>query len=239
MTVLYRLTQVSKRYGGRTVLAVDALTLHEGSSLALIGPSGAGKSTLLRLLCFLEQPTTGMLQYAGNTIAGTVPPAVQREVTLVFQRPLVLDTTVERNVAYPLQLRGRRDNDRVAHMLSVFGLEHLAKARARTLSGGEMQRVALARALVIRPRVLLLDEPTANLDRHNVVLIEQALHELRAGYPLTLVVATHNLHQAQRLAEQAAFLLDGQLIETGRTEQLLQHPRDQRTRAFVTGGMVY
>lgn len=239
MTVLYNLTEITKRYGVRTVLAVDTLRLREGTSLALIGPSGAGKSTLLRLLCFLEQPTAGTLQYGGTPVDGTVPPAVQREVTLVFQRPLVLDTTVERNVAYPLQLRGQRDNDRVAQMLTVFGLEHLARARARTLSGGEMQRVALARALVIRPRVLLLDEPTANLDRHNVALIEQALHELRAAYPLTLVVATHNLHQAQRLAEQTAFLLDGQLIETGRTEQLLQQPRDQRTRGFVTGGMVY
>ncbi len=239
MTALYRLKRISKRYGARTVLAVDAMTLREGSSLALIGPSGAGKSTLLRLLCFLERPTAGALEYKGNNIAGAVPLAVQREVTLVFQRPLVLDTTVERNVAYPLQLRGQRDDGRVAHMLSIFGLEHLAKARARTLSGGEMQRVALARALVIRPRVLLLDEPTANLDRHNVALIERALLELRAASALTLVVATHNLHQAQRLAEQTEFLLDGQLIELGRTEQLLQNPCDQRTRAFVTGGMVY
>jgi tungstate transport system ATP-binding protein len=169
----------------------------------------------------------------------TVPLAVQREITLVFQRPLVLDTSVERNIAYPLRLRGQHDNERVGHMLSLFGLEHLAQARARTLSGGEMQRVALARAMVMRPRVLLLDEPTANLDRHNVALIERALLELRAEYALTLVVATHNLHQAQRLASHTALLLDGELIEQGDTEQVLEQGRDERTRAFVNGGLVY
>lgn len=239
MTSLYRLTRITKRYGARTVLAIEALSVREATSVALIGPSGAGKSTLLRLLCFLEAPTAGTLEYRGSVVGGPVSLPVQREVTLVFQRPLVLDTSVERNIAYPLQLRGQRDNARVAQMLSVFGLERLAKARARTLSGGEMQRVALARALVLRPRVLLLDEPTANLDPNNVALIERALLELRAAYPLTLVVATHNLHQALRLAEQTAFMLDGQLIEVGPTGQMLQQPNDPRTLAFVTGGMVY
>ncbi len=116
---------------------------------------------------------------------------------------------------------------------------HVAGARAHTLSGGEMQRVALARALVLRPRVLLLDEPMANLDPHNVVLMEQAISTLQREHGTTIVMATHNLHQARRQAARTALLLDGRLIEEGPTEHVLSTPSDRRTRAFVTGAMVY
>jgi tungstate transport system ATP-binding protein len=240
---LYALERITQRYGARTVLAVEALTIGEGETLALIGPSGAGKSTLLRLLCLLERPSDGALRYAGRIVTRDPPLGLQREITLVFQRPLLLDASVRRNIGYGLRLRGRRDERLVDQLIARLGLEQVAQARARTLSGGEMQRVALARAIVLRPRVLLLDEPTANLDPQNVALIEAAIDELHREHGSTIVLATHNVHQARRLTTRTAMLLDGRLIEAGPTARLL-HPEgtqatERQTRAFINGAMVY
>lgn len=236
---LFQLDAITKRYGSRTVLSIDRLRIAEGERVGVIGPSGAGKSTLLRLLALLESPSRGTLRYAGTPIASAIPIAIRREITLVFQRPLLLDTTVRRNVAYGLGLRGVRDDERIDALIELLGLQQVADARARTLSGGEMQRVALGRALAIGPRVLLLDEPTANLDPHNVALMERALLADHAARGTTIVIATHNLHQTRRMTDQTLLLLDNQLIEIGKTEQVLDDPQDARTRAFVEGGMVY
>jgi tungstate transport system ATP-binding protein len=235
----YHLQGIVKEYSGRTVLQLDELCIMEGEVLALVGPSGAGKSTLLRLLNFLEQPSCGTIVFDGHAIADRPPLCITRAITTVFQRPLLLDRSVRHNVAYGLRLRGRRDDGAVEAALAAAGLSALAAARARTLSGGEMQRVALARALVIEPRVLLLDEPTANLDPANVAIIEAAVRELHARQGTTIVLATHNLYQARRLASRVALLLDGRLIEIGSTGEILNAPRDPRTRAFVSGEMVY
>lgn len=235
----YTLTDVVRRYGGRTVLNIERLEVSAGRTLALLGPSGAGKSTLLRLLNFLEPPDAGEIRYDGAAVpADGPPPATLREVTTVFQRPLLLDTTVWKNVAYGLRLRGRYERTAVACALERVGMSHLAGAQGRTLSGGEAQRVALARALVIEPRVLLLDEPTANLDPANVAAIEAVVGELR-NQGTTTVIVTHNLFQARRLADEAALLIDGVLVETAPTEQLFEQPREARTAAFLKGRMVY
>ncbi|RRR74533.1 MAG: phosphate ABC transporter ATP-binding protein [Candidatus Viridilinea halotolerans] len=235
----YLIHQISKSYRGRTVLAVEELAIAAGRCLALLGPSGAGKSTLLRLLNFLEVPEQGQLSYAGQIIAAGGPPLdVRREVTTVFQRPLLLDTSVWGNVAYGLRLRRRYAHTAVASALEQVGMSHLAHAAARTLSGGEAQRVALARAVVIQPRVLLLDEPTANLDPANVAVIEAVVQTLRTS-GTTIVIVTHNLFQAQRLADDVALLIDGQLIESGPSAEFFRRPRDGRSQAFVAGRMIY
>jgi tungstate transport system ATP-binding protein len=236
---MFQLDAITQRYGARTVLSIDKLDIPEGDRVGVIGPSGAGKSTLLRLLALLESPSGGTLRYNGSQIADPVPIAIRREITLVFQRPLLLDTTVRRNLGYGLHLRGVRDNARIAELIELLGLQQVADARARTLSGGEMQRVALGRALAIRPRVLLLDEPTANLDPHNVALMERAILAQHEAHGTTVVIATHNLHQTRRMTNRAMVLLDGQLIEIGKTERLLDDPQDTRTKAFVEGAMVY
>ncbi|HHS98423.1 MAG TPA: phosphate ABC transporter ATP-binding protein [Chloroflexi bacterium] len=238
---MYLLEGVRKVYDGRCVLDIDRLKVHRGEILALVGPSGAGKSTLLRLLNFLEPPDAGTITFQGHRIdRGPVPLSLRRQVTTVFQRPALLSTTVAGNVAYGLRLRGLRDGrEQIEAMLERLHLAHLARASARKLSGGEAQRVALARALILRPAVLLLDEPTANLDPHNVALIEQAVREMNRERGTTVVWVTHNIFQARRLAHRVAFLLDGRLIEVADTEQFFTAPHDPRTGAFVRGEMVW
>lgn len=236
---LYRLENLTQVYDARTVLDVNALEVHEGEMLALVGPSGAGKSTLLRLLNFIETPASGALLYRGQNVAASASLELRREVTTVFQRPVLLRGTVAENIAYGLRLRNARVNANVETILQRVGLENMAHAPARKLSGGEMQRVALARALVIEPRVLLLDEPTANLDPYNVSLIEDIVREQNKTRGVTVVVVTHNIFQAKRLAQRVGLLLNGQLIEIADTAAFFDSPQDPRTAAFVRGEMVY
>ncbi len=239
---VYTLDQISKTYNTRRVLEVEQLAIQKGEILALVGPSGAGKSTLLRLLNFLEQPTQGKIQFhAFEFSVDKEPPLdVRRRVTMVFQHPMLLNRSVEANVKYGLELRGIRDTqERVKQALAEVGLEHIPNQKANTLSGGEAQRVALARAIVMQPEVLLLDEPTANLDPYNVGLIEKIILHLNQQYGTTLVLVTHNVFQAKRLAQRVAFLLDGKVIEVSDAETFFNHPQDPRTAAFVRGDMVY
>lgn len=239
---LYQLSAVTKAYNGRVVLRIGSLEVLQGEVLAVVGPSGAGKSTLLRLLNFLEPPTSGTILFHDVPFGpdNTMPLALRRRVTMVFQRPVLLNRNVWANVAFGLRLRGNGNAARqVEAVLEQVGLSDLARQSARTLSGGEAQRVALARAMVIQPEVLLLDEPTANLDPHNVALIEETIRSLNTDQGTTVVLVTHNIFQARRLAHRVAFLLDGRLIEVAGVETFFEAPRDPRTAAFVRGEMVY
>jgi tungstate transport system ATP-binding protein len=239
---IYRLEQVMQRYGDQVVLDIPHLDVRDGEILALVGPSGAGKSTLLRLLNFLEPPSNGTLYFQGRATAGQaeLPLALRRQVTTVFQRPALLSTSVSNNVAYGLRLRGLADaRAQALAALRQVGLVDLAARPAHTLSIGEMQRVALARAMVIDPRVLLLDEPTANLDPYNVQLIEQAIVDMHRRRSTTIVLVTHNIFQARRLAQRVALLLAGRVVEIADVVTFFESPRDPRTAAFVRGEMVY
>ncbi len=239
METLYQLTNVAHAYGERQVLQIDTLDIRQGEILALVGPSGAGKSTLLRLLNFLETPTHGRIQFQ-NQASQPMPLHLRRRVTTVFQRPFLLNRSVSANVRYGLRLRGRRDHTHaVEKALEQVGLHEMARQPARTLSGGEAQRVALARALVIQPDVLLLDEPTANLDPQNVALIEKIITQLNQEQGTTLVLVTHNIFQARRLAQRAALLMNGRLIETAAANDFFHHPTQPQTAAFIRGDMVY
>ena len=242
---VYSLQDLARSYNGRTVIDIPQLEIHRGEILALVGPSGAGKSTLLRLLNFLEQPTRGKIIFNGTPFSAgpgkaEMPLAQRRKVTTVFQRPMLMDDSVWNNVGYGLRLRGERQlHERVENALCAVGLEKLSHQRARTLSGGEAQRVALARALVLQPDVLLMDEPTANLDPYNVGLIEQITLDQNREHNTTLVLVTHNVFQAHRMAQRVAFLLEGKLVEVADTETFFKSPIDPRTAAFTRGEMVY
>lgn len=237
---VYRLEAVTRSHGGHEVLRIDRLEVRSGEVVGLVGPTGAGKSTLLRLLAAVEPPTAGALAFHGQPFGvPELPLDVRRRITLVFQRPLLLAGSVRENVEYGLRLRGvSRQHQRANAMLERLGLTSLAARSARTLSGGETQLVALARALVVEPEVLLLDEPTANLDPARVALVETVVRNVhRQG--TTVIMATHNLFQAHRVASRVVLLLDGRMIEDAPTEQFFNAPRDPRTAAFVRGEMVY
>lgn len=239
---IYRLIDVGKVYERRLVLDVPALDIHRGEVFALVGPSGAGKSTLLRLLNFLEAPTYGVIRFLDCEFSAkkTVPLSLCRRVTTVFQRPVLLNRNVWDNVAYGLRLRGQHNGrTQIEAALMQVGLNGLARRQARTLSAGEAQRVALARATVVQPDVLLLDEPTANLDPYNVGLIEEIVRALNREHRVTVVLVTHNIFQARRLAHRVALLLDGRMVEVADVETFFESPADPRTAAFVRGEMVY
>ncbi len=239
---IYCLEQIRKEYNRQMVLKIDILKIYQGEILALVGPSGAGKSTLLRMLNFLEPPTQGQVWFSGVDIRDgiDIPIALRRRVTTVFQRPLLLNRSVRANVAYGLRIRKQKAvADKTENALMQVGLDDIAGRSARTLSGGEAQRVALARAIVLTPDVLLLDEPTANLDPYNVSKIEEVVVELNRAQKTTIVLVTHNIFQARRLAHRVVLLLDGEVIEVKSVDEFFNNPQDPRTAAFVRGEMVY
>ena len=241
MIPLYTLENVTQVYNGRLVLDIRHLAIRQGEVLAVVGPSGAGKSTLLRLLAFLEQPHQGRLLFRQQECTVNWPDLSQRRrISMVFQRPQLLRRSVLENVAYGLRLRGERNGtEQISAVLRQLGLSDLHQAAAHTLSGGEMQRVALARALVLRPQVLLLDEPTANLDPYNIGLIEQIVRRTIQEIGSTVIIVTHNIFQARRLAGRVALLLDGHLVEVADTEAFFEAPQRPETAAFVRGDIIY
>ncbi len=159
---------------------------------------------------------------------------------MVFQKTIFFNTTVFKNVAFGLNIRGFEKSeaeDRVYKVLQRVGMENFAKRPAKRLSGGEQQRVSLARALVIEPEILLLDEPTANLDIANAAIIEESIKELEGKS--TIIIATHNIYQVKRLSNWATFLFEGGLLEQDNPENLLKNPKDARTRKFVKGELYF
>lgn len=218
MPPLYRLEHVTQRYAGREVLRVDALCVAEGECLGLTGPNGSGKSTLLRILGFLEAPASGLLEFLGHPAAGlSQNPAwtLRRQAVLLDQSPYLLRRSVFGNVAYGLAVRGEREQRRrVAEALELVGLEpdRFASRPWRALSGGEARRVALAARLALRPKALLLDEPTANLDAESAARILEALRQARARWGCAILTASHDDPWLEALIDRKIKLFHGQLV---------------------------
>ena len=237
--VSFHLRGVSRRLSETFQLRIDELTIRRGEVLALLGPTGAGKTTLMRLLTGLEYPEEGVIQFNRTSLNRGSPLSLLRDITMVHQRPLLVNGSVESNVAYGLRARRRAPDSKVNEVLKRLELGRLARYDARLLSGGQMQLVALARALVLEPEVLLLDEPTANLDPAYVALVEKTICETQAERGMTVVWATHNLFQARRVSHWVTLLLDGRVIEVAENSAFFANPDDPRTAAFIQGKMVY
>ena len=238
---ILRLRDVTHLYDSSRVLNVSTLDIFIGEILCVLGPTGAGKSTLLRLLSGLERPSSGeILAFRQRPECRALPLSEQRRFTMVFQHPLLLAGSVRYNVEYGLRLRGQANSPHITEMmLERLGLLSLSYRLAHTLSGGQRQLLALARALVIEPDILLLDEPTANLDPASVALVESMITGENQTRRMTVVWATHHLFQARRVAHRTGLLLNGELVEMGPTKQFFGFPSDPRTAAFVRGEMVY
>ena len=236
-----RLESLTKRFG--KVVAVDALTLeaHEGELLAVVGPSGCGKTTLLRLLAGLEVPDAGAITLGGEPLFSKaqrvlVPPH-RRRVGMVFQNyALWPHKNVFENVAYPLHVQGLSKGEvqkDVAGVLSQVRLEGLEERRPDQLSGGQQQRVALARALVMRPRVLLLDEPLSNLDAHLREEMRFEIKRIQRETGVTIVHVTHDQAEAMAIADRIAVMRRGRLVQTGPPRELYEHPRTEFVARFI------
>jgi tungstate transport system ATP-binding protein len=225
---------VSLQAGATTILNRLSLTITTGAPTLIVGPNGSGKTTLLRLCMGLAKPSTGRITWGGRADS---PPARR---AILFQRPVMLRRTAAANVAYALAQAGtprRQRAARVAALLDRVGLAELAQRPARRLSGGEQQRLALARALARDPEVLLLDEPTANLDPAATRSVE-AIVLMAAQSGIKIVMASHDLGQVRRLAGDVIFLVRGALCEQGRAANFLDHPTTPEAAAFVRGDLV-
>ncbi len=254
MQELFRIENLCMAFGEKEALKDINLVIQRGEIFALIGPSGAGKTTLLRTLNFFEKPTGGSLVFEGIRLNGAyneknTPKTpylntgnVRKKMSLLFQTPAVFNTSVFDNVAYGLRVRGIDKmiiEKKVSGALNIMGLPGMEQQKARTLSAGEAQRMAFARAMVYDPEVLLLDEPTANLDPANVAKIEEIIKRIRSERRTTIVIATHNIPQVKRIADRVGILLNGELIEVNSKEGIFTAPNDARSAAFLKGEMIY
>jgi tungstate transport system ATP-binding protein len=249
---------VARSFAGEQVLSEVSLSVEPGEVVAVIGPSGVGKTTLLRTLSLFEPPDAGTVTYDGTDVWVADEEdrlAARRSIGVVFQTASLFDTSVRRNVGYGLQVRqswtdrvrttleslfgrDRLENGEVSDALELVGLEAKADQAAMSLSGGEAQRIAFARAVAYDPDLLLLDEPTSELDPRNTALIEEAIDAAR-DRGLGVAIATHDMHQARRIADRVAVLLADSIVEVGPTETVFEDPSEDRTRRFINGDLVY
>jgi len=218
MTVTAKLTDVTKAYGNKIVLDAINLQIQEGEILALLGPNGSGKTTILKILAFIENPTSGEVEFQRRKTNFKHIEKMRLESTLVFQKTTLFSTSVYNNIAYGLKIRKvpKEVQDReVKKVLKLVKLEGFEKRNAKKLSGGEQQRVAIARALVLKTKLLLLDEPTANLDPKNAGILEEVIYTVNRENKITIVMATHNMFQAKKLPHRIALMDEGKITEVG------------------------
>ena len=221
------LREVSFVAAGRTIIDRVSCELAAGPRTVILGANGAGKSVLMRLMHGLLAPTSGTISWAAGNAA--------RRQAMVFQRPVMLRRSALANVAYALKLAGVSSSRKTAlDALERVGLAHLAARPARVLSGGEQQRVALARAWALRPQVLFLDEPTANLDPGATREIEAEIAAVHAS-GTKIVMTTHNLGQARRLGDEVLFLHEGRLAERAGVESFFRRPASAEAAGFIKG----
>ncbi|MBZ4653206.1 MAG: transporter related [Peptococcaceae bacterium] len=230
---MLEIKDISQCYGPHWVLKEINFTFEEGRIYGIIGPNGAGKSTLLRVLTAMEKPRAGEIWWEKKLLTQPIP-----EITCMWQKPYLFQTTVKENLLYGLKIRKwpqREQNERLEYLLDKFRLREYKHKYTEALSGGEGARVALARAIAPRPRLLVLDEPAANLDPGHTGLLENILKEICRAEGMAAIVVTHDMFQAKRLADITLFLSEGRLIEAGTTDLLFTQPQSEKTRKFISG----
>ena len=234
-------------FGEKHILKNISLDFESNEISAIIGPSGCGKSTLIRTLNRMndlipETRITGGVLLDGQDIRQEHDVVTLRtKVGMVFQRPNPFPKSIFENVAYGLRVQGisnrREIADRVENTLKAAALWDEVKGNlnqnAFQLSGGQQQRLCIARALAVKPEVILFDEPCSALDPISTARIEELLLKLKISY--TIIIVTHNMQQAARVADKTAFLLMGEMIEVGATSQIFKQPKDKRTEDYITG----
>ncbi|MHA2105858.1 MAG: ABC transporter ATP-binding protein [Candidatus Hodarchaeales archaeon] len=221
------------------------LNIYPRDIVGIVGPSGAGKTTLVKGIALLnEQRIKGTYLYNKKQILplnnGRILQDVRNKIIFIHQLPVLFKGSVRYNIEYGFRLRKIKiDESYLNQLISSFSLEDLLKRNVKMLSGGEQQRVCLLRAMAIRPKVLILDEPTQNLDPANIKIIEQNINKFRDEDEGTVIIVTHNLFQAQRITDKLGILVNGQIVEYGDTKDLFSHPENQTTEDFLSGKTIF
>jgi tungstate transport system ATP-binding protein len=222
---------------GFSILDIDKISIAEGEVLSLVGPNGAGKTTLLVALCLLTKALQGSILFRGKKIGdGISVDSYRRKIAMVFQEPLLFNTTVFENVASGLNFRKIRKSkirDIVDENLKRFGVAHLKDRSARTLSGGEAQRVSLARAFAIGPDILFLDEPFSALDPPTRESLLSDFEAILGESRTTTIFATHDRMEALRLSDRIAVMNNGKILQAGKPEEVMNHPANEFVASFV------
>ncbi len=242
-------SNISKNYNGKVVLTDCSYSFNTCGIYILMGPNGSGKSTFLRICALLEEPDGGEVKFFSETTQSLARGGglkkdirLKRRITLLLPKIGIFNTNVFNNVAYGLKVRGMRSikvEDKIHKALELVGLTDKKNQNALSLSSGETQRLGIARALVIEPEVLFLDEPTASLDPISTTIIEETILNIKKDNRLTIIMVTHNIFQAKRLAERVLFMYDGKIVDHGPNREFFEKPKDERAYRFITGQMVY
>ena len=206
---------VKKYYGDNLVLDIDSLDINEGIITGITGPNGCGKSTLLNIVSGLDDEYLGKVTYDDRSLDGNI----LNQMTMVTQRPYLFKRTVFENIAYPLKIRKvdkNTINEQVKKILYSLEIYNLKDKQAHRLSGGESQKVSLARGLIFNPKVLLLDEPTSNIDPESIKVMEREIIKFNKEKKGTVIIVTHNIEQSQRLCDKIVYLEKGRLAKNER-----------------------
>lgn len=234
---IVEMEHIYKNYGDIQVLNDINLKIEKGTSTALVGPTGSGKTVLLRLMDLLEEPSSGTVFFEGSDANESTKKRleIRRQIGMVFQKPIAFKASVYDNVAFGLKVRGKSQNmdERIKEILKVIGLEGYDNRNALKLSGGETQRLALARAMVTDPKLLLLDEPTANLDPISTDKMEELIIKINHEFETTILMTTHDLSQGQKLADEMVILNNGYISQMGTPEDIFKKPKDEFVADFI------
>lgn len=217
MSSLYELNNVEQHYDGKKVLSINHLSLEQNQIIGFFGPNGSGKSTLFSLLSFVDKPTFGNILFDGMHDK-KMDLEKRQSVVMVPQNPYLLKRTVFDNVAYGLKLRGQSKNleEKVLEALTLVGLDSsFSKRKWSQLSGGEAQRVALAARLILKPKVLILDEPTTGIDTNSAQLIKEAILTAKQKYKTTIFISSHDHSWLNHICDRRVALFQGKLVESG------------------------
>lgn len=236
------LKEIRKLYSGKTVLKGCSHIFNHGKLHALIGPNGSGKSTLLRICSLIEPPDKGEILFTKNNMQIENSLDLKRKISLVFSKGGLFNTTVLKNAAYGLKIRGvsiKQRTEIAEEILNKVELWNKRRQNAKTLSAGEGQRLAIARALAIDPEIILLDEPTDSLDPTNTAVIEDLILKLIKDKNRTVIMATHNMFQAQRLSDSVVFMHEGSLFDEGETKEFFENPKHEIAYKFINGKLIY
>jgi len=236
MTNIIEIKNLLIQRNGRDALIINSLEIKRGETLAVVGPNGAGKSTLLLALARLIKPTRGEIIFNGNSISHVNDLEYRRKISYVFQDPLLMDMTVENNIALGLKFRGTDKEEkraRVDRWSKAMGVESLLGRQAVQLSGGEAQRVSLARAFVLDPELLLMDEPFSAVDPPTRAQLLKDLSNLLSHDHRTTIFVTHNLKEAAQVGDRVAVIINGELKQVGTPREIKEKPADKSVMEFL------